>query len=541
MTLEEILKQISDQIENAKNYLLLADYYMESNPNLAYLSLENALFFENSESKKIQIQMMMDELKMSGLISVEPASIVILSYHNLDYTKKCLESIRMTCVPGSYEIIVIDNGSEDEVVSYLKKQPDIKLILNHENIGFPAGCNQGIREAAEGNDIFLLNNDTVMLPNSLYCLRMALYSDESVGSVGSMGSRVPNDQQEPGMDTLELCINHALKNNIPNAGGYEDKIWLVGFALLIRHDVQKKVGILDERFTPGCFEDNDYCYRILEAGYRNVLCHNCLIVHYGGKGFDLKHDRSDYVDICSLNYSKINEKWGFDTEYYVHKRTDLISFIEEDHPDHNDEFSVLDCGCGMGANLLYIKYLYPNSRVYGIELMEKPVRLAKKICNILQGNIEQTDISLGEQMDYILFGDVIEHLVDPYKVLSKCHNILKEDGQIIASIPNIMHYSVLIPLLKGHFVFEKEGIRDYTHLHNWTYENINSLFEVNNYCVEELKYTMAVDGDWNEWISEQDQEWFIPLVKREETAPELQFKVYQYLVRAMKSKGGIGT
>ncbi len=534
MGLENILRNMSKDIEKSENYLLLAEHYIDINPNLSFLSLQNAFFYENDVNKKNQISLMMEELVSSGYVTVKPASFVIVSFHNLQYIKKCLESIRMTCCAGSYEIVVVDNGSEVEVVEYLKKQTDIKLILNSENAGFPAGCNQGMEAAESGNDIFLLNNDTVMMPNALYCMRMALYSDEKTGAVGSMGSSAANFQKADGTDSVDSCINYAIHSNIPDPSKYEKKVWLVGFALLIRHDVYEKVGKIDERFSPGNYEDNDYCYRILEKGYQNVLCHNSLIYHYGGGSFQADEKHQEYVDLCNTNRDKLNNKWGFAIDYYGHQRREIINFIVSDHPDPRDKFTVLECGCGMGSTLLLIQYLYPNAGVYGIELMEKPAKLGKTLCNIVQGNVEHMDLkNIVQDVDYVIFGDVIEHLVDPYGMLCKCHDILKKDGQILASIPNIMHHSVIVPLLKGFFDFEKEGIRDYTHLHNFTYDNIICMFQDCGYTVgDDMFYIMREREDWIDGLDEEDKEWVRALVECNRTAPKEQFSIYQYLVRA---------
>ena len=85
-------------------------------------------------------------------------SIVILTFNKIDYTIKCIESIRKYTSLGSYEIIVVDNASTDGTKEWLKAQGDIIKIFNKENLGFPKGCNQGI-EIATGNEILLLNND----------------------------------------------------------------------------------------------------------------------------------------------------------------------------------------------------------------------------------------------------------------------------------------------------------------------------------------------------------------------------------------------
>ena len=82
-------------------------------------------------------------------------SIIILTYNNLELTKACIESIKIYTEPNTYEIIVVDNKSEDDTMSYLKNLKDITLICNEKNQGFPRGCNIGISYAKKENDILL--------------------------------------------------------------------------------------------------------------------------------------------------------------------------------------------------------------------------------------------------------------------------------------------------------------------------------------------------------------------------------------------------
>lgn len=98
-------------------------------------------------------------------------SIIILTYNKLEYTKKCIESIRKYTKDEEYEIIIVDNNSTDGTRSWIENQNDIKSILNKENVGFPAGCNMGIKISKKENDILLLNNDTIVTINWLSNLK----------------------------------------------------------------------------------------------------------------------------------------------------------------------------------------------------------------------------------------------------------------------------------------------------------------------------------------------------------------------------------
>ena len=87
-------------------------------------------------------------------------SIVIVTYNQIEFTRQCLDSIRLL-TDEPYELIVVDNGSTDGTVEYLQAMPDVRLIENDSNRGFPAAANQGMAVAA-GKQVLLLNNDVVV-------------------------------------------------------------------------------------------------------------------------------------------------------------------------------------------------------------------------------------------------------------------------------------------------------------------------------------------------------------------------------------------
>ena len=282
------------QIElDIKNNPLNGDFYFEYglcleefNPKQAYLTFENAIFHGCNADNAKSAHEHMDILAAHGGF-VPPCSIVILSYNLRDYTQKCIESIRETTPESAREIVIVDNASKDDSLEYLRQQPDIVLVANDFNAGFPGGCNIGIRASKKENDIFLLNNDTVMCENSLFWLRMGLYESEDHGAAGAMSMAGINFQSaiKDGLD-LEQYQKFALKNNVPMENPYEFRVFLVGYAVLIRRDVLEAIGYLDEQFNPGNAEDEDLGIRILQFGKQNVLVHNSFLVHWAGKSFD---------------------------------------------------------------------------------------------------------------------------------------------------------------------------------------------------------------------------------------------------------------
>ena len=160
-------------------------------------------------------------------------SIVILSYNTLSYTKLCIESIR-AYTKKSYEIIVVDNASTDGSLEWLKEQPDIKLIANRENAGFPAGCNQGMKAAAPGNDLLLLNSDTIVTANWLANMKMALYSGKDIGAVSCVTNNCSNGQSiAVDYQTVEELQQFAAGYNCSDAQKWFSWPTLVGFCFLL--------------------------------------------------------------------------------------------------------------------------------------------------------------------------------------------------------------------------------------------------------------------------------------------------------------------
>ena len=512
---------------NYELYVMLGNYYLEENLQQAYLCYENAYFYCDVDEDKYEIEQLMLQLKNDYKITMNKTAIVILSYNLLEYTRKCIESIRGTTLDSTREIIVVDNASKDGSVEWLREQEDIILIENSENKGFPAGCNQGIDAASQDADIFLLNNDTVLPANALFWLRMGLYADEKNGTAGCVSNHVTNLQQVAhGIQGEEELLKYGERVNVPLRYFSEKKIFLIGFALLIRREVLNQVGVLDERFTPGNSEDEDYGLRILKAGYQNVLCRNSFIIHFGSKSFGKMG--KNFRNVLQVNRKKLDEKWGINTKYYMYPRLELVQMVDE--PIYK-EMRVLDIGCGCGAMIACIKGLYPNASVSGIEIVPEAAEFAKHMGEVICADVETLEFPWQEEyFDYVIMGDVLEHLKKPDIVLEKVHKCLKKDGHIVVSMPNMKHYSVILPLLiKDVFPYSNSGILDTTHLKMYTGTEIRRLVSRNKFVVEKWTHT-TVDNPGGEVEKLIDQ-----LTAMMQKPDKDSFLAYQYLVKAGKA------
>ncbi len=424
--------------ENYELYYMLGDYYEPVNRQQAWLCYENAKFYCKDEEDCKMIQCRMEELE-EQITPPPKVAIIILSYNSLDMTRNCIASIKENCIEESYELIVIDNASEDGSAQWLKEQQGIKLICNQENKGFPKGCNQGIQLAESESDIFLLNNDTLMMPNALFWLRMGLYEKAQVGACGSVSNSAANYQKiQETFDTVGGYIEYALQNNIPQKYPYEERMYLIGFAMLIKREAVNRVGLLDEQFSPGNFEDTDYGIRLIHAGYRNRVCKNSFIFHWGGQSFGKKLER--YKSIIQKNKKIFEKKWQRKFREYSTIRTDIISKMDLER--RLGFIRVLDLECGFGMTMAKISSEYPNAECYGVVNEEDTFKIAARYGTVIQGNVaSMTFPKQWEDFDYIIAAEVLEKLEDPGKFLRNIRELLKEQGCLLVSVSDMEQWS----------------------------------------------------------------------------------------------------
>lgn len=237
-------------------------------------------------------------------------SIVIVAWNQLPYTKLCIESIqKYTDVP--YELVLVDNGSTDGTGDYFASLPNATVIKNPVNLGFAAGCNQGIK-AARGDYVLLLNNDTVVSHNWLSNLINCLESSPDIGIVGPVSNYVSGVQLiTTHYRSLEEMHEFARQYNRPDPSRWFDTDRLVGFCMLIRRSVIDRIGLLDESFGLGTFEDDDYCLRARQAGFRLVCAGDTFVHHFGSKTF--AGNNIDMAQLLAENRAKFCRKWGLET------------------------------------------------------------------------------------------------------------------------------------------------------------------------------------------------------------------------------------
>lgn len=154
-----------------------------------------------------------------------------------------------------------------------------------------------------------------------------------------------------------------------------------------------------------------------------------------------------------------------------------------------DGATVLDCGCAGGYVARALRQR--GCVVDGIEIDPAAAERSRSICRSVHvGSLDDPSFLAGlrERYDRILFGDVLEHLVDPGAALRAMAGRLQPNGRILISIPNIAHWSVRFALLRGRFDYAESGLLDRTHLRFFTYETAAALVTAAGFriCVRDL-------------------------------------------------------
>ncbi len=532
----EIREALTKNICDYRQYIKLGEWYEEVNIDQAYLTYEQARYFLRRDgSAEDQRELMpgldakLTALKMDARNHVHPASIVVVSFNTLDLTKKCLESIRATCDPEAVEMVFVDNASHDGSREWLAEQEDIVFVASDHNAGFPGGCNLGFRAADPRNDMLLLNSDTEVLENSVYMLRMGLYSDRKIGMAGGFSNAnylgdLPEELEKIPRDEA-LYYEYGRNINVPGPDKICIRSLLFAFFVIVRRDVFNKVGEWDELYNPGNYDDHDYSYRILKAGYRNVICWNSFIIHRAHRSF--RKNAVDHSGIMHVNFKKFSDKWGFTPDYYSNFHRDMLSLITH---KKEESFRALFVGCGCGDALCLGEYRYPNARFSGIEKNPVIAKMGTAMADVISGDIETMELPYGERtFDYIFIAHTLEQIGEPEKILVKLKPYLAAGGKVICTLLNGLNARVIKDLLGGSFHAGDIGttdIMDSRNINFFTLNDMRRLFVNTGYRVEFLFSMVLVELRTNNW-----DKFFGELCAIEGVVDRSQFNVHHYVFR----------
>ena len=207
-------------------------------------------------------------------------SIIILNWNGRQDTNGCLQSLQRLRYPN-YHIIVVDNGSTDGSVNFLRNlYPWITILETGRNRGFAAGNNVGLRYVCShpADYVWLLNNDTEVAADALSNMVARAESDPRIGAVGSvlLEKSESHAVQVWGGGRVNFCLG--LPKSCTERVHQEKLDYLSGASLLLRWQAVVEVGFLDERFFL-YWEDTDLGFRLRAAGRKLSVAEDAFVHH----------------------------------------------------------------------------------------------------------------------------------------------------------------------------------------------------------------------------------------------------------------------
>jgi len=218
----------------------------------------------------------------------DKVSIIMLVMDEMPYIKQCMESLNK--YTKNFELIVVANGSKQSTLNYLKelKWFDLSIITNKKNMGFPYGCNQGIK-IAKYDYLCFLNADTLLSPNWLGIMMQTFKDKPDAGLVGPYTSYCgENGQSYPGLKDKRFDMEQEDVNEVASKlkKNYK-KCCITGFCYLVKKEVFANVGVFDhKRWKLGNEEETELNWRAKElGGYECYVAEGAYVHHFSNRAW----------------------------------------------------------------------------------------------------------------------------------------------------------------------------------------------------------------------------------------------------------------
>ena len=452
---------------------------------------------------------------------ISATTVLIVTHNEKEQLKVCIRALKELGGIDNLQIVVIDNVSTDGTAEWLALQEGISYAtVEKDDGGYGKIINTALSLFRIEGDVLLMSPEYIITPECLARMREGLYSEEKIGAIEPV-TNINNYLVESLFGDYESATMFAKGETRSTT---KSVVLLQEGIFLVRKEAIDLIGKLDEQFETDEVAILDYQLRMIEGGFRFKCVTNAVAYNIEQRGRNIT---AEILQEKDEGRRRLMDKWGMN---YFNKRPslELIHLVTE---DADKDINVLEVGCDCGATLAEIKNRYPESKVYGYEINPSAAKIAAAVITVEVGNLEEQTFPYDKKMfDYIIFGDVLEHLRDPEAAIKYCSDYLKEGGCILASIPNLMHISVIKDLLSGNFSYGDTGLLDRTHIHMFTYNEIVRLFRKCDFEIEVMKTIHPYR------LSEMENEYIQRLKVVVPDTPDFMFKAYQYLFRAKKKR-----
>ena len=456
-------------------------------------------------------------MKLSVLLTLKPTPMI------KDLLELMYESIENAV--EDYEILFSTADLSEKSIRWISKWKNARPIDVGNNTSRAHFWNVGFNQVSPDSDwIFLFDLDSILFKNSVRKMIELIESDFRIGAVSANLNHGIYGFQNFNLnisDEMELP-DAVEKFELEHRNEKFISTFLEGSCLIARRDLLEKIKsqygfIVDERFSTNLYDDMDLSMRI--------LCEDLKMEVAPTYAYQIETTRSEDFEEQQTFARKLFESiWGFSASYSLLSRIDILQMI----PDlRRTGIQILEVGCAAGGTLYMIRNENPLAKLYGIEINPHSAKIASTFAEVENIDVEKfAPDHWHDKFDYIICGDVIEHLVNPWNALKNMRSMLKSDGHLLASIPNVANIGVVENLLRGFWDYQDQGILDRTHLRFFTRDSIIRTFLSEKFTIRNI-------------ISKQlgHQNYLLPLAKEfgERFNVELDhFMTFQYLVDATK-------
>lgn len=289
-------------------------------------------------------------------------SIIIPIYNAYEETRDCIESVeKYTNIP--YELVLINDCSTDKrvdkLLNELSKKENVRVINNETNQGYVKNINIGFKETK--NDVVLLNSDTIVTPKWLQKLKVTAYTSEKIATVTPVSNNagafsVPEINEENDIDST-LGINGTA--NIIEKIANNELIYSPtgnGFCMYIKRAAIYSAGFFDQDFGRGYCEENDYCMRLEDKGWYNVIDPSTYIYHnrsvsFSGEKNELIARNTKYLRTKHPTYKYLVDNFINLIEYEEIRRNIKITLTADNASEFNRKRVLYVIHEGMGGTL----------------------------------------------------------------------------------------------------------------------------------------------------------------------------------------------
>jgi glycosyltransferase involved in cell wall biosynthesis len=347
---------------------------------------------------------------LEGLNGPMNCDIIIPVYNQSKYTKACLDSIKEH-TDCQHRIIVIDDASDQETAEYLDKLSSVNeiiLLRNGENQGWVKSVNKGVG-FSKAEYVCVMNNDILVYPSWLSEMIGVAQKNSQIGLVNPLWELPKNFH-----GSRDVYFQNVIRKK---QGEFIETDWARGYCFLIKRAVLDKIDGLDERYSPGYFDDWDFSLRAIQAGFIVVRAQGAFVWHYR-----------------NITYARILGKKGIDAELKRKK-------------------AIFDSRWGKFKKVLFVLDASIEDKISNVEKAALYLLRQQASLVVLKGKnnffMNHTNCLVGETADYLLKPLVFLHLLR-----NTCRDLSKRYDYIVCS-EDIKFFLNKFRFITGKFILKK--------------------------------------------------------------------------------------